>query len=100
MRQLKKPEQGTIELLHFIGQQQLHVKFYQSKANKNFTPVLQQSSTAVKQKRLKDENLVHLAGIYAITKDKMVTFTILTKEASPLFAKIHNKKNRQPIILQ
>lgn len=48
----------------------------------------------------KDENLVHLAGIYAITKDKMVTFTILTKEATPLFAKIHNKKSRRPVILK
>lgn len=47
----------------------------------------------------KNENPVNLAGIYAITKDKMVTFTILTKEATPLFAKIHNKKNRRPVIL-
>ncbi|PKA97367.1 SOS response associated peptidase (SRAP) [Flavobacteriaceae bacterium MAR_2009_75] len=42
----------------------------------------------------------NLAGIYAVTPDKMVTFTILTKEASPMFAKIHNKKNRRPVILQ
>lgn len=42
----------------------------------------------------------NLAGIYAVTKDKMVTFTILTKEATPLFAKIHNKKFRRPVILQ
>ena len=48
----------------------------------------------------KDENPVHLAGIYAVTKDKMVTFTILTKDATPLFAKIHNKKHRRPVILQ
>jgi putative SOS response-associated peptidase YedK len=48
----------------------------------------------------KDKNPVHLAGIYAITKDKMVTFSILTKEATPLFAKIHNKKSRRPVILK
>lgn len=48
----------------------------------------------------KDEALVNLAGIYAVTPDKMVTFTILTKAATPLFAKIHNKKNRRPVLLQ
>ncbi|WP_245536057.1 SOS response-associated peptidase [Psychroflexus torquis] len=39
-----------------------------------------------------------LAGLYTRIDNK-VTFTILTQEASPLFAKIHNKKNRQPVIL-
>lgn len=39
-----------------------------------------------------------LAGLYTVI-DTYITFTILTKEASPLFAKIHNKKNRQPLIL-
>jgi len=48
----------------------------------------------------KDEAPVNLAGIYAVTPDKMVTFTILTKAATPLFAKIHNKKNRRPVLLQ
>lgn len=48
----------------------------------------------------KDEDPINLAGIYAVTQDKMVTFTILTKAATPLFAKIHNKKNRRPVILQ
>lgn len=48
----------------------------------------------------KDDKPIHLAGIYVITKDKLVTFTILTKVATPLFAKIHNKKNRRPVILQ
>ncbi|WP_149304918.1 SOS response-associated peptidase [Pareuzebyella sediminis] len=42
----------------------------------------------------------HLAGIYAVTPDKLVTFTILTKEATPMFAEIHNRKNRRPVILQ
>lgn len=39
-----------------------------------------------------------LAGLYTVI-DTFITFTILTKDASPLFAKIHNKKNRQPVIL-
>lgn len=47
----------------------------------------------------KDNDVLSLAGLYTII-EKVVTFTILTKKASPLFAKIHNKKNRQPIILQ
>lgn len=46
----------------------------------------------------KDNDVLSLAGLYTII-DSVVTFTILTKKASPLFAKIHNKKNRQPIIL-
>ncbi len=47
----------------------------------------------------KDNDVLSLAGLYTIVGNQ-VTFTILTKKASPLFAKIHNKKNRQPIILQ
>ncbi len=47
----------------------------------------------------KDNEVLSLAGLYTLVGD-VVTFTILTKKASPLFAKIHNKKNRQPIILQ
>lgn len=48
----------------------------------------------------KDGRPVNLAGIYAVTPDKMVTFTVLTKDATPLFAKIHNKKKRRPVMLQ
>ena len=48
----------------------------------------------------KDKGMINLAGIYAVTKDKHVTFTILTREASPLFAKIHNSKKRRPVILE
>ncbi|MCK0179922.1 SOS response-associated peptidase [Flavobacteriaceae bacterium S0862] len=39
-----------------------------------------------------------LAGLYSVI-DTYITFTILTKDASPLFAKIHNLKKRQPVIL-
>ncbi|WP_417619849.1 SOS response-associated peptidase [Oceanihabitans sediminis] len=46
----------------------------------------------------KENKLISLAGIYTIVGNA-VTFTILTKKASPLFAKIHNKKFRQPILL-
>lgn len=48
----------------------------------------------------KNGGMINLAGIYAVTSDKMVTFTVLTKEATPLFAKIHNKKQRRPVILK
>ena len=45
-----------------------------------------------------DDNLLCLAGIY--TKiDTYITFTILTKKASPLFEKVHNLKRRQPVII-
>ena len=47
----------------------------------------------------KEDDVLSLAGLYTILNN-VVTFTILTKKASPLFAKIHNKKNRQPVILQ
>lgn len=46
----------------------------------------------------KNDDVLSLAGIYTII-NQVVTFTILTKPASPLFSKIHNKKNRQPVIL-
>lgn len=46
----------------------------------------------------KDDEVLALAGIYTSIQE-VLTFTILTKPASPLFAKIHNKKNRQPILL-
>ena len=46
----------------------------------------------------KEDDLIGLAGIYTVVEN-IVTYTILTKNASPLFAKIHNKKLRQPIIL-
>ncbi len=39
-----------------------------------------------------------LAGIYTVL-DEAVTFSILTKPASPLFESIHNVKKRQPILL-
>lgn len=47
----------------------------------------------------KNNDTLSLAGLYTIIGE-LVTFTILTKKASPLFAKIHNKRNRQPVILQ
>lgn len=46
----------------------------------------------------KNDDLLGLAGIYSIIEN-VVTYTILTKNASPFFSKIHNSKLRQPIIL-
>jgi putative SOS response-associated peptidase YedK len=48
-------------------------------------------------KHLHDE-VLSLAGLYTFI-DGVITFTILTKTASPLFSKIHNKKQRQPVLL-
>ena len=47
----------------------------------------------------KDGFPINLAGIYAVAGN-LVTFSILTKAATPMFAKIHNKKNRRPVLLQ
>lgn len=46
----------------------------------------------------KDQQPLALAGIYSVI-DTYITFTILTKAASPLFEKIHNLKKRQPVML-
>lgn len=46
----------------------------------------------------KERQPLALAGIYSVI-DTYITFTILTKAASPLFEKIHNLKKRQPVIL-
>uniref|UniRef100_UPI004047CC18 SOS response-associated peptidase n=1 Tax=Mariniflexile sp. TaxID=1979402 RepID=UPI004047CC18 len=46
----------------------------------------------------KDGQPMGLAGIYTVI-DTYITFSILTKNASPLFEKIHNLKKRQPVIL-
>ncbi|UMB55344.1 SOS response-associated peptidase [Lutibacter sp. A64] len=46
----------------------------------------------------KDDAIIGLAGIYTVVEN-IVTYTILTKNASPLFSEIHNKKLRQPLLL-
>jgi putative SOS response-associated peptidase YedK len=46
----------------------------------------------------KDKEAFALAGIYTLIGG-IPTFSILTKPASPLFEKIHNKKKRQPILI-
>ena len=45
-----------------------------------------------------DDYPLALAGIYTVI-DTYITFSILTKKASPLFDKVHNLKKRQPVIL-
>lgn len=47
----------------------------------------------------KNKAPISLAGLYTNTRDGFNTFTILTKDATPLFSKIHNTKNRRPVIL-
>ncbi|MCF1192492.1 SOS response-associated peptidase [Mangrovimonas sp. AS39] len=46
----------------------------------------------------KEDSVLSLAGIYTMV-GTYLTFTILTKKASPMFEKIHNLKKRQPVIL-
>ena len=45
-----------------------------------------------------DDDIFALAGIYTRIEN-IITFTILTKPASPYFEVIHNKRKRQPVIL-
>ncbi len=54
--------------------------------------------------KLKGEEIFSLAGIYDTWKDEesgstIKSFSIITTEANPLMAKIHNKKLRMPVIL-
>lgn len=46
-----------------------------------------------------DKDSFALAGIYNKSSDGYITLAILTREASPFFAGIHNVKKRQPVIL-
>ena len=47
----------------------------------------------------KDGDPIYLAGIYTNTADGRRTFSVLTKDATPMFAEIHNDKRRRPVIL-
>lgn len=49
--------------------------------------------------RRKDREAIALAGIYSELDDGTITTSILTRDADPFMAKIHNKKLRQPVIL-
>ncbi|WP_224485128.1 SOS response-associated peptidase [Robertkochia aurantiaca] len=48
----------------------------------------------------KNKECFGVAGIYTITPDNYVTVSLLTKEASPFMAEIHNKRKRQPVLLK
>ncbi|RYU94370.1 SOS response-associated peptidase [Emticicia agri] len=53
---------------------------------------------------LKDEEIFSMAGIWEVWTDKQSgetkeTFSILTTDANPLMARIHNSKKRMPVIL-
>lgn len=45
-----------------------------------------------------DDGIFSLAGIYTLV-GKYITFTILTRKASPFFERIHNIKKRQPVLI-
>jgi putative SOS response-associated peptidase YedK len=46
-----------------------------------------------------DAKLFALAGIYTRFENGLITCAILTKDAMPYLAEIHNQKKRQPVIL-
>jgi len=53
---------------------------------------------------LKDHEVFSIAGIWEAWKnpesgDELFTFSVITCDANPLMAKIHNKKKRMPVIL-
>lgn len=47
----------------------------------------------------KDDSLFHFAGLYSEIDDELFSCTILTMPANEQFSKIHNRKKRQPLIL-
>lgn len=53
----------------------------------------------------KDDRPIYLAGMYNVTKDDMVTFSVFTNRATPLFEEIHNAPSnkhgdfRRPVCL-
>lgn len=52
-----------------------------------------------------DSKIMMLAGLYdswrdPVTKDNLLTFTIITSAANKLLTEIHNTKKRMPVILQ
>jgi putative SOS response-associated peptidase YedK len=54
--------------------------------------------------RVKDKDLFYLAGIWQPwtdkeTGEKMTTFALVTTKANALIAKVHNKKERMPVVL-
>ncbi|NNF74556.1 MAG: SOS response-associated peptidase [Flavobacteriaceae bacterium] len=45
-----------------------------------------------------DDDTMAMAGIYTVI-GTYLTFAILTREASPILAEIHNKRKREPVLL-
>ncbi len=45
-----------------------------------------------------DDETMALAGIYTVI-GTYITFSVLTREASPMLAAIHNKRKREPVML-
>ncbi|WP_019038493.1 SOS response-associated peptidase [Psychroflexus tropicus] len=83
---------------HFLYKQSIYTKRCIIPVSAFFEPHDHEGSKYPFVFKSKDNNSLSLAGIYTRIENK-VTFAILTQEASPLFARIHNKKNRQPLIL-
>lgn len=50
-------------------------------------------------KEYPDGDLFLFAGLYNELDDELFTTTIITMEANPFFAEVHNKKKRMPLVL-
>ncbi|MFD0931151.1 SOS response-associated peptidase [Psychroflexus salinarum] len=83
---------------HFLYKQSIYTKRCIISVSAFFEPHDHEGNKYPFVFKPKGKDFLSLAGIYTRIDNK-VTFAILTKEASPLFAKIHNKKNRQPVML-
>ncbi|WP_434035474.1 SOS response-associated peptidase [Formosa sp. 4Alg 33] len=76
---------------HFIYKDSIMEKRYIISVSGFFEPHEYKGKKYPYHFKNEDESTMALAGLYTVI-DTFITFTILTKEASPLFAKIHNKK--------
>ncbi len=83
---------------HFLYKNSIMKKRYIIPISAFFEPHSYQQKTYPFVLKPKDANFFSLAGIYTRV-GKVVTFAVFTKEASTLLAKIHNKKKRQPVLL-
>lgn len=84
---------------HFIYKQVYKTQRCLIWANAFFEPHHVKSKSYPYLIRRKDKDIFALAGIYTRFKNGLITCAILTRDAMPYLAEIHNKKKRQPVIL-
>ena len=84
---------------HFIYQHSILSKKCLIPINGFFEPHKYQKKKYPFHIKAKNDQLLMLGGIYTRIDDQ-ITFSIITKKASPLFEKVHNGKKRQPLLLE